>query len=156
MYLKGNDEDGTGLNEQWGIAGDTFVVGCKIPNECVYPDFNNLNQDMNNYRYNQKYGIYQPNCGLDRCYISWGHDEYLYRVLKHNKDKYLCKDIDGLLPFVFGKPLSKIPGNTIENLNIICPADDEIHPVAYCENSVSLRAKYGDDLEAFARGVKNV
>lgn len=32
-----------------------------------------------------KYGIYQPNCGLKNITMSWGHDEYLYRVLKHNK-----------------------------------------------------------------------
>ena len=30
-------------------------------------------------------GIYEPGCGLDNVLISWGHDEYLYRVLKHNK-----------------------------------------------------------------------
>ena len=28
-----------------------------------------------------KYGIYEPNCGLDNVMMSWGHDEYLYRVL---------------------------------------------------------------------------
>ena len=28
-----------------------------------------------------KYGIYEPNCGLDKITMSWGHDEYLYRVL---------------------------------------------------------------------------
>ena len=32
-----------------------------------------------------KYGMYEPNCGLDKVYVSWGHDEYLYQVLKHNK-----------------------------------------------------------------------
>ena len=30
-------------------------------------------------------GMYEPGCGLDNVLISWGHDEYLYRVLKHNK-----------------------------------------------------------------------
>lgn len=28
--------------------------------------------------------MYMPNCGLDNLMMSWGHDEYLYRVLKHN------------------------------------------------------------------------
>ena len=28
-----------------------------------------------------KYGIYEPKCGLDKITMSWGHDEYLYRVL---------------------------------------------------------------------------
>lgn len=31
--------------------------------------------------------MYTPHCGLDKLMMSWGHDEYLYRVLKHNKAK---------------------------------------------------------------------
>ncbi len=27
-------------------------------------------------------GIYKPNCGLDNVMLSWGHDEYLYGVMK--------------------------------------------------------------------------
>lgn len=29
--------------------------------------------------------MYEPKCGLQKLMMSWGHDEYLYRVLKHNK-----------------------------------------------------------------------
>lgn len=29
--------------------------------------------------------MYEPNCGLSKVYISWGHDEYMYQMLKHNK-----------------------------------------------------------------------
>ena len=31
--------------------------------------------------------MYKPGCGLDKLTMSWGHDEYLYRVLKHNNTK---------------------------------------------------------------------
>lgn len=31
--------------------------------------------------------MYKPNCGLNNLMMSWGHDEYLYRVLKHNNAK---------------------------------------------------------------------
>ena len=31
--------------------------------------------------FSSKFGIYEPNCGLDNVMMSWGHDEYLYRVL---------------------------------------------------------------------------
>ena len=31
IFLKGCDEDGTSIKNQWGIVGDTFIVGCKIP-----------------------------------------------------------------------------------------------------------------------------
>lgn len=28
--------------------------------------------------------MYEQHCGLDSLLLSWGHDEYLYRVLVHN------------------------------------------------------------------------
>ena len=62
MYLFGNDETGTSMDEQWGIVGDTFIVGCRIPDTIVFPEFNNLNIDHNQYN---KFGIYERNCGLE-------------------------------------------------------------------------------------------
>uniref|UniRef100_A0A8B9D0J7 Inositol oxygenase n=1 Tax=Anser brachyrhynchus TaxID=132585 RepID=A0A8B9D0J7_9AVES len=29
-------------------------------------------------------GMYQPHCGLENVLMSWGHDEYMYRVMKFN------------------------------------------------------------------------
>ncbi len=86
MYLWGSDEDGTSQDEQWGLVGDIFVVGCKFPDTCTYPEFNALNPDMQNPKYNTELGVYQPNCGLDNLHLAWGHDEYLYQVLKNHKD----------------------------------------------------------------------
>ena len=85
MFLWGNDEDGTSQAEQWGLVGDIFVVGCALPDTCVYPEFNMLNPDMNDSRYNTSTGIYQEGCGLDNLTLAWGHDEYLYQVLSHHK-----------------------------------------------------------------------
>jgi len=81
MFLWGSDEDGTSLKEQWGIVGDTFILGCKIPDTIVFPEFNKLNQHLES----SEKGIYEQGCGLDAVKCSWGHDEYLYQVLKHNK-----------------------------------------------------------------------
>jgi len=85
IYMKGCDEDGTSIKEQWGIVGDTFIVGCHIPKTCVYPEFNVLNLDNIFDRQNTNTGIYNKNCGLDKCHCSFGHDEYLYRLLKFNE-----------------------------------------------------------------------
>ena len=82
MYLKGCDEDGTSIKEQWGIVGDTFIVGCEIPSSTVFPEFNKENPDMLNEKYNSKLGMYKENCGLNNVICSWGHDEYLYWILK--------------------------------------------------------------------------
>ena len=87
IFIKGCDQDGTSIKEQWGIVGDTFIVGCQIPESVVYSEFNKFNLDFNDKKLNTKYGIYESNCGLNNCYCSFGHDEYLYQVLIYNKTK---------------------------------------------------------------------
>ncbi|WP_139956650.1 inositol oxygenase family protein [Flavicella sediminum] len=68
---------------QWAVVGDTFPVGCKYAETIVYPDFFKENPDYSNPKFNTKYGVYSPNCGLDKVKMSWGHDEYLYQILKN-------------------------------------------------------------------------
>ena len=91
MFVKGSDEDGTSQDEQWGLVGDIFVVGCKLPDSCVYPEFNSLNPDMQDSTYSTELGIYDENCGLDNLTLAWGHDEYLYQVLKNHKGNKIPK-----------------------------------------------------------------
>ncbi|TWO34646.1 inositol oxygenase [Seonamhaeicola sediminis] len=67
---------------QWAVVGDTFPVGCKFSDKIVHAEFFNANPDSTNPKYNTKYGIYEPNCGLDNVKMSWGHDEYLYQIMK--------------------------------------------------------------------------
>ena len=83
MYMKGNNEDGTSMESQFSIVGDTFIVGYPIPDSIVYPEFNQNNIDTNNLDTNK----YSNNIGIDNCTISFGHDEYLYQVLKYNRTK---------------------------------------------------------------------
>ena len=89
MFLWGENEDGqdgySANGKQWALGGDTFVVGCEIPFDAVvFPQFNKLNPDMANPCYKSPYGLYQPHCGLDELMFAWGHDEYMYRMLKAN------------------------------------------------------------------------
>jgi len=86
LYLWGSDEDGTSENEQWGLVGDVFAVGCRLPASCVYPEFNALNPDTKDDLLNTENGIYEPACGLDNLNLAWGHDEYLYQVLNNHKE----------------------------------------------------------------------
>ena len=67
---------------QWAVVGDTFPVGCKHSDKIVYHEFFADNPDSTDPRYNTKYGIYEPNCGLKNVHMSWGHDEYLYQMMK--------------------------------------------------------------------------
>ena len=38
---------------------------------------------MKNPLFQTKYGIYEPNCGLGRVHLSFGHDGYIYEVMKN-------------------------------------------------------------------------
>jgi inositol oxygenase len=83
----------------WSAVGDTFVVGAEFSDKNIYPEtctspplpsYPQLtlslpvkaNPDYHNPELNTPLGIYAPNCGLDNVMISWGHDEYLYLVMK--------------------------------------------------------------------------
>ena len=85
MYLFGKDEYGTSMSTQWSIVGDTYILGCALRNQ-VYPQFDTLCPDMSNPNYNTVNGIYKDEHGLSNCVFSYGHDEYLYDVLKYNKE----------------------------------------------------------------------
>jgi inositol oxygenase len=67
---------------QWAVVGDTFPVGCAYSDKIVFPEFFRDNPDSNISAYQTRYGIYSENCGLDSVDLSWGHDEYLYHVVK--------------------------------------------------------------------------
>lgn len=75
LYKWGRDEYGTSLHTQFSLVGDTFVVGHPLPTCLVYPEFNAHNPEAGTE------SVYAPSCGLDACVVSFGHDEYLYRVL---------------------------------------------------------------------------
>jgi len=67
---------------QWDVVGDTFPVGCAFDEKIIYPDTFNGNPDYNDPIYSTKLGIYAPGMGMDNVMLSWGHDEYLYHVVK--------------------------------------------------------------------------
>ncbi len=73
----------------WNVVGDTFVLGCKFSDKCVYSDTFKNNPDYDKY---DELGIYEKNCGIEKLHISYGHDEYLYNVLKKNSDKHKLSD----------------------------------------------------------------
>jgi inositol oxygenase len=68
---------------QWAVVGDTFPVGCAWSDQIVYPEYFAANPDAKVPEYQTKYGVYGPNCGLDKVFMSWGHDEYIYHVTRN-------------------------------------------------------------------------
>ena len=67
---------------QWAVVGDTFPVGCAWSGKIVYPEFFAANPDRLRPELQTENGIYERGCGLRNVHLSWGHDEYLYRVTK--------------------------------------------------------------------------
>ena len=76
---------GDDILEQWAVVGDTFPVGCAFAEDAVvFPESFQANPDYNHPIYGSKFGIYKPGCGISNLMLSWGHDEYMYQMLKFN------------------------------------------------------------------------
>jgi inositol oxygenase len=67
---------------QWAVVGDTFPVGCAWSDRIVFPEFFRDNPDAKVPEYQTRLGVYSEGCGLDYVDLSFGHDEYLYHVVK--------------------------------------------------------------------------
>lgn len=67
---------------QWGVVGDTYPVGCAWSEHIVFHEYFAGNPDRNVPEYQTKYGIYEPNCGLETVHMSFGHDGYIAEVMK--------------------------------------------------------------------------
>ena len=67
---------------QWAVVGDTFPVGCAWSDKIVFPEFFAANPDAQVPEYQTRLGVYKEGCGLRNVDLSWGHDEYLYHVIK--------------------------------------------------------------------------
>ncbi|MBI1353219.1 MAG: inositol oxygenase [Acidobacteria bacterium] len=70
---------------QWAVVGDTFPVGCAFSDKIVYPEYFAGNPDVANPLLSSEMGIYEAGCGLDNVLLAWGHDEYIYQVLRDSK-----------------------------------------------------------------------
>lgn len=69
----------------WAVVGDTYPVGCAPGVSVVYRNKGfNQNMDSLNDVYSTKMGMYSEGCGFDNLMMIWGHDEYMYRVLKNH------------------------------------------------------------------------
>lgn len=67
---------------QWAVVGDTFPVGCGYSDKVVFPEFFKANPDYNNSEFQTELGIYKKGTGLRNVHMSWGHDEYVYQMMK--------------------------------------------------------------------------
>ncbi len=67
---------------QWAVVGDTFPVGCAFSKRIVYPEYFVENTDSDHPLYSTPLGVYEEGCGFSQVNLSWGHDEYLFQVVR--------------------------------------------------------------------------
>jgi inositol oxygenase len=85
IHIDGVKEDGTTLDTQWSIVGDTYILGIPLPDNTV--PFSLLKS-----RYEGSPGVdengccYWRGCGLMNTLTTFGHDEVLYRWLLRNSN----------------------------------------------------------------------
>jgi len=89
LFFWDDDALGCSLEQQWGVTGDTFMVGCQLPNSLIYPEYNQKHPDQADPVLGTKLGLYAEGCGLDQMRCAWGHDEYMYQVLSSEINREL-------------------------------------------------------------------
>lgn len=74
--------DRWGKLPQWAVVGDTFPVGAPFSSANVYYNqgFFKTNPDLT-----AKTEKYKEHCGFKKVKMSFGHDEYFYRILKRTQ-----------------------------------------------------------------------
>jgi len=92
ITVRGCDEDGTSTAQQWSVVGDTWIVGCAMPESMIYPELNAESPDAMHLDRTSELGIYERGCGLDATLCAFGHDEYMYQVLAQNEGVRLPRE----------------------------------------------------------------
>lgn len=76
--------------EQWCVVGDTYPVGVPFSEVNVFYD-NGFYKESEDYPQHSvttgtTFGSYPRACGFDQLDMSWGHDEYIYHVMKQGSE----------------------------------------------------------------------
>lgn len=122
---------------QFALGGDTWVVGAKLPDNAVFPQFNALNPDMTHPVYSTEMGMYTPGCGIHALKYAFGHDEYIYRWALHNKVPLPPEDL-AFLRFHSCYPMHS---NLDTYRRFYAPGDEELLKAVVHANAYDLYTK---------------
>lgn len=75
---------------QWSTVGDTYPVACPFAEANVFYA-NGFYKEASDFATYQEitdthHGLYERNCGFDNVQMSFGHDEYVYKVFEQGSD----------------------------------------------------------------------
>jgi inositol oxygenase len=87
LYMKGCAGDGTDAKTQYSVVGDTYPVNVEMQRtSLIFPELPGSNCQCRANR-----APPSPDCGFKALMFTFGHDEYLYQVLKHNAHRRRIK-----------------------------------------------------------------
>ena len=119
------------------------MLGCAFPQNIVFRDTLENCPDIKNQELTTKYGIYEPNCGLENLYLSYGHDEYLYQVLRQNQSHRLPEKYWNIIRYHSFYPFHS--GG--EYSHLVKDSDKEIMKDIVTFNNFDLYSKEDDDFK---------
>ena len=67
---------------QWAVVGDTFPVGCAVLTTRSSTPSSSTRTPIARIRSTRRRSGSTRSIGLDNVHLSWGHDEYIYHVVK--------------------------------------------------------------------------
>jgi inositol oxygenase len=146
--MLGREEDGqngrASDGAQWAIGGDTWVLGCAMPDGAmVLPHLNDLNPDRHHPVYSTPLGVYKEGQGVMSLTYAFGHDEFLFRVLKANPQVTLPEEAFAIVRLHSCYPLHT--GGTGESgpayRALLAPGDDALLSAVVEFNSFDLYTK---------------
>jgi inositol oxygenase len=63
-----------------------------MPDALVFPERSGTSPDARRTERRTELGIFEEGCGLDNVLCAFGHDEYMYEVLRQTEDVSLPKE----------------------------------------------------------------
>jgi inositol oxygenase len=98
LYMKGCAKDGTDAKSQFAVVGDTYPVNVPLQlDSIIFPELPNTECKCNtsSAQPSEARVLAEPN-GFASLIFTFGHDEYLYQVFRHNtkRRKIKLNDVD--------------------------------------------------------------
>lgn len=86
--------DQFGKLPQWAVVGDTYPVAAPFASSNVFHNREFYKESADFAKFSnvtdETFGIYTKHCGFDNVHMTWGHDEYIYEVMRQGSN--ICQE----------------------------------------------------------------
>lgn len=135
-----------GSLQQWCVVGDTYPVAAPFASANVFytRGFYKASTDYTKYNTttDTSFGIYERNCGFDAVEMTWGHDEYIYEVMRQGSN--ICYEGLYLLRYHSFYPWHTPQSGTMAYTEIASEDDWKLLPLLKAFQKADLYSKNPD------------